>query len=1341
MPTAKNTNNRPAKIVLWLLILVAILLAGTYALRSVLIAPYAIAFLERTVAANLRLQISIGHLGGSYFSNLEIESVTTVRRPADGPLTDVQVRRLKLTYRLWDLLDGLPAFIAASAIELDGARLSIQLSGETQAGKAPDTGPGFLLPPGLPKIRIQNSFIRVNGIGYETFFEGISLTSVSARSGPSRLRLQVARWSLKHPVLRDITVALAAEMAYTRETLIIEKLLVDQQLIVKSAVIGLLGLPDDIPFELRLNPADGQLDAKGRMTSSRLQVALSGSDIDLSRVSGLLAPSTVPFGGLLALQGQLELPFSDPKDMAGDFTIQLGSGSVHHTAIEQLAFRITAGDRHLGVTDLHVTNGANRLDVSRASVAADILYGADLDAILRSLAVDWHLEASDIPAVLRLFGLTLAGHDDRIPAHRLFLSGRFEGGDLIIPEGRLDAGGGHVIVKAANIGLPIGKRALEDSPLVGDLSIDLPELDVLSRIFALPPLGGAAQGQIQVSGTLQVPRGVAGITVRALTYRNRELGNLKIQAKGGLEGVAVESALLERGRDRASGQGIINLAEKSFETVNIRLSVSDLGPYFSDLLPLFRPPTEKTIRVRGSLQATVKLAGPFSAPAGSLNLQARQIRVDGTRFGDTDVDLKFSDEKLQVPSAVFRNRNDRIDLSGSIRLKQNILEDVRIKVAISDLATYQGPWLPALAGVSGSLQARLQAAGELMLPEGTADLQLKNFRLNDLELAELTTKISSRGRLLQIESADATMGRRQLQITGSIRRNPADTEFDVTLKKLTIIHRSNPLLALERETGFRLFRNGRVDFGNLALAGSAGRVSVTGRFEPDGASNLEIRTAGLNSDGWLDLLAADRLQFQGLNTRIQVTGRSTAPSFAVEGSLDNLGSPAVPMAFSGRFKFEYSQKIFKIHLFEWQGQKGQQIEIAGKLPLDLYGKKLFAAGQIALTGRSRIRDAGVLGFILPWAASTGGSIQCDFKLGGTWTKPAGRLHLAVDDLKRPVDIRPLPPGPYTLDGDLRIDADLLTLELLEASSAGWRLQAKGQWRGAPTLPDLVASAGRKPAGQINIEGSLTVSDLSWIPPEVDGVRRLTGGLEARGTLQGPLAAPRAEAVITLSDAEFAPDFDMPSLRGLNLEAAVTPQAVNIRSLKGELGGAPFELTGTWKLAAGGDSAADLRLHGENILLYRNEGLRLRADTDLTLKGPLARLELAGEVAVTDGRFSKNFGVIEGITAVGKPDTGGGFRLFSIRKPPLRDMVFNVRITAKEPFYIRNNLVRGSVRPDLVLTGSGEIPLLGRQGLRRIHPPLPAGRSPAAGDRFRAFRTGRPGSPQTRFDRYLDHARL
>ena len=1311
MATAEKPIAKPRRIGRWLLICGIILLAGLYVLRGVIIVPYAIGLLERSAAANLGLQLSIGHLEGTIFTNLVVRDVTTVKRVADTPLADLAFSRLKLQYRPWALLKGLAAFVADISAEIDGARLVLDLTGQT-AGNA-DNGvlKQIYLPPALPRLDIRKSIFQIKGPDYETRFNGISLTAHAAGQGETRLGLKVAQWSLDFPELRKIAVPVAADLYYNHQRLRLEKLLIGGKLLAESADFQLHELPEQIPFEARLNPAGGRLAATGQLTDERLEAAFTGSDIDLGSISAMLDPAAVPFGGRLTLKGQLDLPFEKPLDLVGDLSAQIVDGSIHSSAVERLAFRFSAGPRQLEVADLVATNGPNRLAVRRASAPTQTAYGDDPAEFLRSLQVDWNLDASDVPAVLGIFGLQLAGHDDRIPSHHLILNGRMEDGNLIIPEGRLDAGGGHILLKAADIALPIGERTLKDSALAGDLRIDLPQVDILSRIFALPAMGGAVEGQIKAAGTLLAPRGAADISGRALTYRHRALGNLTLQAKGDLKGVTVESALLERGKDRASGQGTINLAQQAFESVKVDLSVSDLGPYFSDLLPLFLPPSQKIVPVGGGLKAAVDLTGPFTRPDGSLKLQARQIRVASTPLGDAKIDLKFADDNLQVSSAVFRNLNDSLDLSGSIRLHHKLLENIRMKVVIADLAAYRGPWLPAaLSGLAGSLQGRLKAAGDIMLPEAEADLRIENFHFNDLQLEKLNTKIRSSGRLLRIETAEATIGRHQLELAGDIRRNPDDTEFDVTFKKAALISRDRTLLALEHEAGCRLFRNGRMIFQNLDLSGSAGRVSVDGRFEPDGSSNLLISTAGLNGDGWLDLLAGDRLQFQGLNARIRVTGQPAAPAFAVEGTLDNIGSSEFPMAFSGRFNLDYARKIFKSNQVEWQGQKGQQIDLAGALPLDPFGKNLFAAGQISLTGRTRISDARVLGFILPWIASTGGSIQCDLNLSGTWKDPAGTLHLAVQDLKRPAEIRPLPPGPYTVTGDVRIDGSLVTLETLEAYSPGWKILAKGQWREAPTPAGWLRSDGRKLTGQVDLAGSLAVSDLSWVAREVDGVRRLSGRLEAKGTLKGPITAPSADAVIKLADAQIAPDFDMPTLQGLNLEAAVTPQAVNVRSLTGELGGAPFELTGTWQLGTTTGSAADLRLRGENILLYRDESLRLRADTDLTLKGPLARLELAGEVAVTDGRFAKNFGVIEGIASAGKSDGGRGFRLFSFRNPPLRDMVFAVRITAKEPFIIRNNLVRGSVRPDLMLTGTGEVPLLvGKVYVESTRLYLPAGR--------------------------------
>jgi len=112
---------------------------------------------------------------------------------------------------------------------------------------------------------------------------------------------------------------------------------------------------------------------------------------------------------------------------------------------------------------------------------------------------------------------------------------------------------------------------------------------------------------------------------------------------------------------------------------------------------------------------------------------------------------------------------------------------------------------------------------------------------------------------------------------------------------------------------------------------------------------------------------------------------------------------------------------------------------------------------------------------------------------------------------------------------------------------------------------------------------------------------------------------------------------------------------------------------------------------------------------LTIKGPISRLEVAGEVAITDGRFVKYFDFLSAMRGSAKPNADSGLQLFSIRNPPFSDAVFDLSITSKHPFRIRNNLANGSVRPDLKLTGTGEIPVLtGKIYVEPTRLSLPAG---------------------------------
>jgi autotransporter translocation and assembly factor TamB len=1004
----------------------------------------------------------------------------------------------------------------------------------------------------------------------------------------------------------------------------------------------------------------------------------------------------------------MDLPLESMANMVADVDVQVSNGSVNRIIADELAGKFIAENGRLRIADLRLMKGDNRVIVQQASVPAAVAFSGESDALLQSLTANWGLEFTDIPSLLKLAGVTAKTQGGPIPSHRLVLSGRIDNGNVVIPDGRLETDVGYIRLKSAHITLPLSDLSIADTPLAGVLTVNLPDLKALGHVFTLPALGGSLSGHLQVMGTLDAPRGAVDLKADSVSYQNTVFGSLTANATVDVHQVMIDSCELTRGKDHAMAQGTVNWASKTFDKFWLEFDVSNLKPYFLELSRFMRIAAKATPDVRGRLAGAIHVSGPFTQPVGKVKLQSHGIRINGTRFGDANVKLILSSDRVVVSSAEFHNLNDRVILSGSFHHQKQQLDNVDVKLDIKDIAVYTDPWWREKSSVSGSVRGHLKASGNFLEPDASAEIQVDNFIANDINIEKGKLRLRNIDRLTTIEQAEVKTAHGNVRIAGMIRRNAADTEFNLQLNEAVITHQ-DIVMALERPSHIRLSRKGMVYFDKTSLDGSIGRLTLNGKFDPAAESDLLIAVTGARSDGWFDRVASNRVRFQGLDAQIRIGGSLDLPSVTVTGLLDQIGSPEMPMMFAGRFNLSYRDKAVTIREFEWNSADGQQFDLKGSFPLDPFGANLLATGQITLTGGAQITNASTLDFLVPWYGVTGGSIKSDVKLSGTWDRPIGELHLRVHNLSRPQNINPVPPEPYDIAGDIRIDGEQVVLEMFEARSPGLLVQAEGQWNGAPSPVDLLRSKGRNLTGRINLEGSLDVPDLSWLARQVAGVRRLAGRLEVRGRLQGAVTDLTADGTIRLSDGELSPDIDMPSLREMNLEATVTPAALKIQTLVGELGGAPFTLTGTYNLTAAGHPT-DFRLKGKNLLLFRNESLRLRANTDLALKGPVSRLELAGEIAISQGRFSKNLGILEGLSARGKPDTGRGFQLFSIRQSPLSDMKFNIRIIAKEPFQIQNNLVRGALRPDLLLSGTGELPVLaGKVYIEPTRLYLPAGR--------------------------------
>jgi autotransporter translocation and assembly factor TamB len=611
--------------------------------------------------------------------------------------------------------------------------------------------------------------------------------------------------------------------------------------------------------------------------------------------------------------------------------------------------------------------------------------------------------------------------------------------------------------------------------------------------------------------------------------------------------------------------------------------------------------------------------------------------------------------------------------------------------------------------MTGSIRGSLKINGSIEEPDAQVDVSLEHLQLSGVHIARANLKARNSGRRLTIDLAEASTPVGEARLAGQLLRGPADAHGDLEITTLTLSGQGAEL-ALQAPGHIRFSRDGELSLKDIALSGPTGRISLKGTLATHGNVDLLLVVSGMSSDGWLEsLLATERLLFSGLDARVHLFGPMDSPSLTMTGDLATISRHGRKTSLSGRFDLSYAKERLTIRQFDWTGREGQQLSIAGALPINLFGKTALGPGPLSLDAKVNLPDLTAVDFFLPHYIPSAGSLQGELHLTGSWNAPSGTIVFWGRDLSQPLELKPMPPGPLEIFGHIRLDGDRVVLESIQIDSSTLTFTSRGVWSGTSFLVDLLEGVPGKLAGDVTLSGNLEIADLNWLAEEISGLRRVSGRLEAEVTMEGAVSTPALNGTVRLSAGELRLDADVPSLYAMNLEAAITPATLQLQTFTAELGGAKFQVSGSMVRNGKSGALADLRLQGDNLLLYRSEGVKLRADTDLTIKGPISRLEVAGEVAITDGRFAKYFDFLSPLQGSTKPRADTGLQLFSIRKPPFSNTRFDVSITAKHPFRIRNNLAKGSVRPDLKLTGTGEVPVLtGKVYVEPTRLSLPAG---------------------------------
>ena len=245
-----------------------LLLTTLYLLRGILIAPQIQRFLEKSIKSQLGMEVAVGNIGGSYITDVEVRDVTTLKPAPAGALVSLELKRLRVSYNLLSILKGLNAFLGDAAVELDVAKLELDLTRQDATGPTPPPAgsldPPFL-PSMLPRIRVGDTSVLLRGSDYETAFKGIALTTRSPRQMDRAIQLRVAEWSWQHPDLQPGKLPVSAEIEYTAEKITVRKLILGGSELAESLQIGLKTLPQTVPFGAKLRLAGGRLALDGEV--------------------------------------------------------------------------------------------------------------------------------------------------------------------------------------------------------------------------------------------------------------------------------------------------------------------------------------------------------------------------------------------------------------------------------------------------------------------------------------------------------------------------------------------------------------------------------------------------------------------------------------------------------------------------------------------------------------------------------------------------------------------------------------------------------------------------------------------------------------------------------------------------------------------------------------------------------------------------------------------------------------------------------------------------------------------------------------------------------------------
>jgi hypothetical protein len=889
----------------------------------------------------------------------------------------------------------------------------------------------------------------------------------------------------------------------------------------------------------------------------------------------------------------------------------------------------------------------------------------------------------------------------------LFVEGSLADGVLQVAKAEAATSGNHVALRNVSVPMKLVQGGEVFSILAGtqaEFGAEVNDWASLQELFALEddllseelaPRSLSLTGRL-ADGILRVAEAEAATSNNSVALRN----------------VSVPMHLVQGGEVFTILGGM--QAEFGAE-VNDWASLQKLFALEEDLLPEGLP--QYTLTLEGSLAEGILRVAEAEAATADNHVTLRNVSVPMHLVQGGEVFTILAGMQAEFGAEI----NDWASLQELFASEEDLLPEGFVPHSLSLAGKLADGvlYLDKARGDAADLNLEIDQ-GEIPVPagaEGFASVPVSlTAKIESANLQEITR--------LFTETAVSGSAAADMTITGSTRDFRAVIKLageDLSFKKVQLgslalqgdiqFLQENPGEIKDIRFTVREF-NGTNDFGSLALLAPAegswqpGSFTASGAFRVDGDGEVaikidqsakqdlaaEISTRGLNSGGWLGAFLAGGYFFHDADIEAVFVGLPKHPQVRLAGSVDEVGWEGMPFPLAGRFGLQYSPKGIEISEFVWESSNGNELTLAGFLPYDPMAPEPFLAGELTLDGHIEFTALEDIRVFLEPLGIRKGSVALDIGLTGTWKQPLGSVQLKAAGVEVPDILKEYFDAPLDVTGELAAEPGLIVLRSARIVSGSYESQAAGSWQHGYTFAEFLQKRWDDLQGEVSFDAALELKDLNFLKKKLAWVRRIDGDTQVKIHVEGPVSELSFKGSFFLKEGELSHTINLPMLTALNLEGEFDTNSLTITSMEGEVGGSPVSMNGRVSRAPEGIDV-NLQLDGKNVLLLRNNDMLLRGDVHLKASGPFERLVINGTTGLTGGYYTKNIDFLGKIGTTTAPVSEGGTFLFSFEEQPLKNAVLDIRITTIEPFRIRNNLVRGSLRPELSLRGTGELPYL------------------------------------------------